>query len=137
MPDPPARLSSTMLGSVWSRVSEAPHLCPSPPAPCSLTGGCTGTLRFLLVLLGANEIHVAVINRAGALWEALFKWPQGSVSTWEMCAPYIDRLGSTGCSATPGVVGRSLPPRLGQTGRQVCFCTAWHLAGRWWGETVG
>lgn len=56
-----------MLGSVWSRVSEAPHLHPSPPAPCSLTGGCTGTLRFLLVLLAANEIHVAMINRAGAL----------------------------------------------------------------------
>ena len=39
------------------------------------------------MLLGANEIHVAVINRVGALWEALFKWPWDTVqvSTWEIC----------------------------------------------------
>lgn len=74
-----------MVGSVWSRVSEAPHLCPAPPCSLQPAGGCTGTLKFLLVLLGANVIHAAVINRVGALWKALFKWPRGSVSTWEIC----------------------------------------------------
>ena len=63
-----------------------PHTCVQhPPAPCSLTGGCTGTLKFLLVLLEVNVIHAAVINRVGALWKALFQWPRGSVSTWEIC----------------------------------------------------
>lgn len=61
----------------------------------------------------------------------------GSVSIWEMCAPYIDRLGSTG-QVLPRSGGEKLTPKAGQTGRQVgllLHCLApWRAGG---GETGG